>query len=157
MFFNLNVLVSGMKGKKSDTEDNKSDSDIDEQMPESDVEMESNDDESYDKNSNDSDLTGPKSMENPAWADAMSKILKTNKPKRRKTIVLSRAKRANEVKPEIKKETLDFEIDGENELTTETVKHENPDDELPVKRLKVSFDNPNTYIYKVSFKCRPAP
>ncbi|KAJ8946422.1 hypothetical protein NQ314_008904 [Rhamnusium bicolor] len=32
---------------------------------------------------------------NAAWADSVSKILKTNKPKRKKTIVLSKAKKIN--------------------------------------------------------------
>ncbi|XP_015179976.1 PREDICTED: RRP15-like protein, partial [Polistes dominula] len=45
---------------------------------------------------------------NPGWADAIQKILKTNKPKRKKTIVLSKAKKLNEVK---KKESLPVETD----------------------------------------------
>lgn len=136
-----------MKSKKEiETEDpdtNKSDSDIDDEMLESDVEMEFNDDKSYDENFNDSDqYENPTTKENPAWADAMSKILKTNKPKRRKTIVLSRAKRANEVKPVVKTETLDFEIEGGKEIDdVETVKSEKAEgeDEPQVKRLKVRF------------------
>lgn len=34
---------------------------------------------------------------NPGWADALQKILKTNKPKRKKTIVLSKAKKYSDV------------------------------------------------------------
>ncbi|XP_020298233.1 RRP15-like protein [Pseudomyrmex gracilis] len=44
------------------------------------------------------------------WADAMQKILKTNKPKRKKTIVLSKAKKLFVVKD--KEKNISFEIDG---------------------------------------------
>ncbi|XP_046688574.1 RRP15-like protein, partial [Homalodisca vitripennis] len=72
-----------------------------------------------------------KSKENLAWADAMSKILKTNKPKRRKTIVLSRAKRANQVKSdEVKEEKLDFEIEGDGSVA---VKIEQSADSCEIK------------------------
>ncbi|KAI4487216.1 hypothetical protein M0804_005365 [Polistes exclamans] len=46
---------------------------------------------------------------NPGWADALQKILKTNKPKRKKTIVLSKAKKHNDIVK--KKENLSLEID----------------------------------------------
>uniref|UniRef100_A0A1B6GP94 RRP15-like protein n=1 Tax=Cuerna arida TaxID=1464854 RepID=A0A1B6GP94_9HEMI len=81
-----------------------------------------------------------KSKENLAWADAMAKILKTNKPKRRKTIVLSRAKRENQVKnDEVKEEKLDFEIDRESAVAVK--KEESTDsteikEESLIKRLK---------------------
>uniref|UniRef100_A0A1B6L4B1 RRP15-like protein n=1 Tax=Graphocephala atropunctata TaxID=36148 RepID=A0A1B6L4B1_9HEMI len=81
-----------------------------------------------------------KSKENLAWADAMAKILKTNKPKRRKTIVLSRAKRANEVKIEVKEEEkLDFEIDGDGTVDVKKEQTTNPievSEENHTKRLK---------------------
>lgn len=53
-----------------------------------------------------------KLMENPAWADAMSKILKSNKPKRKKNIVLARAKKLNDTKKAVApvEEKLSFEI-----------------------------------------------
>lgn len=43
---------------------------------------------------------------NPGWADAMAKILKTNKPKNKKTIVLAKAKKLQQV---TKKEKLEVE------------------------------------------------
>ncbi|XP_076234481.1 RRP15-like protein isoform X2 [Calliopsis andreniformis] len=60
---------------------------------------------------------------NPGWADAMQKILKTKKPKRKKTIVLSKAKKLCDV---VKKEDepLTFEIDK----VKEEIKTEEPED-----------------------------
>ncbi|KAG8292748.1 pre-60S ribosomal particles component [Homalodisca vitripennis] len=77
-----------------------------------------------------------KSKENLAWADAMAKILKTNKPKRRKTIVLSRAKRANQIKSdEVKEEKLDFEIEGDGSVA---VKIEQSTDATEIKEESLS-------------------
>ncbi|CAB3370692.1 Hypothetical predicted protein [Cloeon dipterum] len=66
---------------------------------------------------------------NARWADAILKVLKTNKPKKKKTLVLSRAKKLNETV--LKEEPKDpgFEIDGEDmnlENKTEDV-DEKPD------------------------------
>lgn len=55
---------------------------------------------------------------NPGWADVMQKILQTKKPKRRKTIVLSKAKKLCDVKNKEDEESLSFEI----EKTKEEVK-----------------------------------
>lgn len=70
----------------------------------------------------DDELTDAKSEAggNAGWADAMQKILRTKKPKRRKTIVLSKAKRLYDVKDEKGKEKLSFEIEKEKrEIKTE--------------------------------------
>ncbi len=48
---------------------------------------------------------------NPAWADAMTKILRSKKTAHKKGIVLSKAKKLSDVK-EKKKVELDFEIVG---------------------------------------------
>ncbi|XP_046402332.1 RRP15-like protein [Ischnura elegans] len=51
---------------------------------------------------------------NTGWADAMSKILKTNKPKKKRTVVLSRAKKLSDSKISAEKaKAITFEIDGE--------------------------------------------
>lgn len=65
---------------------------------------------------------------NPAWADALQKILKTNKPKRKKAIVLSKAKKCNAVATE--KESLPVEVDeikeeNETEIVNTTESKEN--------------------------------
>ncbi|XP_066992187.2 RRP15-like protein isoform X2 [Anabrus simplex] len=61
-----------------------------------------------------------KSSGNPGWADAMAKILKTKKPKGKKTIVLSKAKKLNMIKEKAAVVTPGFEIEGE-------IKEEKPD------------------------------
>lgn len=121
-----------------DFDSSNSDGDLD--LQNEDYNMDSN--ESNCEADVDESVLPEKSQENLAWADAMARILKTNKPKRRKTIVLSRAKRANQPKvAEVKEEELDFEIEGENKAD---VKIEPTDSvavpvekENPIKRLKV--------------------
>ncbi|XP_012223530.1 RRP15-like protein [Linepithema humile] len=67
-------------------------------------------------------LHDDKSTSNAGWADVMQKILKTNKPKRKKTLVLAKAKRLCDVKiKEKEKEDIPFEIDGvKDEIKTES-------------------------------------
>lgn len=58
---------------------------------------------------------------NAGWADVMQKILKTNKPKRKKTLVLAKAKKLCDVKVKEKKEDISFEIDEfKEEIKTES-------------------------------------
>ncbi|XP_029662002.1 RRP15-like protein [Formica exsecta] len=58
-----------------------------------------------------------KSTSNAGWADVMQKILRTNKPKRKKTVVLAKAKKLCDVKIKEKKEDVPFEIDGIKDVT----------------------------------------
>jgi len=61
------------------------------------------------------------SISNAGWADVMQKILKTNKPKRKKTLVLAKAKKLCDIKIKEKKEDISFEIDGiKEEIKTES-------------------------------------
>lgn len=62
------------------------------------------------------------STSNTGWADVMQKILKTNKPKRKKTLVLAKAKKLCDIKVKEKKDDISFEIDGikEKEIGTES-------------------------------------
>ncbi|XP_077265285.1 RRP15-like protein [Temnothorax americanus] len=61
------------------------------------------------------------STSNAGWADVMQKILKTNKPKRKKTVVLAKAKKLCDVKVKERKEDISFEIDGiREEIKTES-------------------------------------
>lgn len=48
------------------------------------------------------------------WADAMSKVLKTSKPKAKKSVILSKAKKDVDVikKTEVVDERLTFEVEG---------------------------------------------
>ncbi|KMQ98313.1 rrp15-like protein [Lasius niger] len=59
----------------------------------------------------------PESTSNAGWADVMQKILRTNKPKRKKTVVLAKAKKLCDVKIKEKKEDISFEIDGIKNVT----------------------------------------
>lgn len=79
------------------------DNDDNQENESDDLEMENNTDES---------LPDANSTSNPGWADAMQKILRTNKPKRKKTIVLAKAKKLCDVKIKEKTEDISFEIDG---------------------------------------------
>ena len=64
---------------------------------------------------------------NPAWADAMAKILKQKKPLGRKSVVLSKAKKIQDVKE--KEPELDFEI---VESGLPEVVHDDEDEEKPI-------------------------
>ncbi|XP_011635417.1 RRP15-like protein [Pogonomyrmex barbatus] len=58
---------------------------------------------------------------NAGWADVMQKILKTNKPKGKKTLVLAKAKKLYDLKTKEKEEDISFEIDGiKAEVKTES-------------------------------------
>ncbi|XP_069681961.1 RRP15-like protein [Periplaneta americana] len=50
---------------------------------------------------------------NPGWADAMARVLRLKKPRKSRSIVLSKAKKLTEVKNNVDKEKVDFEIDGD--------------------------------------------
>lgn len=53
-----------------------------------------------------------KSKANPGWADALQKILKSKKPKRKKSIVLSKAKRLCDVVVKVQEERASFAVEG---------------------------------------------
>lgn len=73
-------------------------------------------DENDDLSSENDDLSSDnKETANAAWADSIAKILKTNKPKGKKTLVLSKAKKLTDVK-KTKVKLAGFEVatvDGE--------------------------------------------
>lgn len=72
------------------------------------------------ENETDESLHGDKSTSNAGWADAMQKILRTKKPKGKKTVVLAKAKKLCDVKLK-KKEDLPFEIDDvKDEIKTQS-------------------------------------
>lgn len=74
----------------------------------------SNDDESNKESEKEGDDEEEEKPEgNAGWADAMSKVLRTNKPKKKKTLVLSRAKKLSEVGAKDEPDDPGFEVDGE--------------------------------------------
>ncbi|XP_073819427.1 RRP15-like protein [Musca autumnalis] len=85
-----------------------------------------------------SDEENQQTAGNSGWADSIAKVLSTSKPKTKKTLVLSRAKK---IKPEDKnkvKEDYGFEIDGEVKKE-EIKKEEETEDVKPPKNLKLEL------------------
>lgn len=77
---------------------------------------------------------------NHGWADAMNKILHTNKPKRKKTIVLSKAKKLCDVVKKPKTEPLPFELEANGEVKRELVQKDDKDSLTDQKRTKKQKD-----------------
>ncbi|XP_053986081.1 RRP15-like protein [Hylaeus anthracinus] len=120
---------------REDSDDNEQDSDED-AMESEEQELESADKGYRDTDSDDDESSTHKSEGNPNWADAMQKILRTKKPKRKKTIVLSKAKKLCDVKKE-KSQDVSFEI----EKVKEEIKTEEPEEtkskvQRPLTQLK---------------------
>lgn len=77
-------------------------------------------------------------MSNKGWGDSISKILGSSKPKNKKTLVLSRAKKYSAKEAAVKEEKPAFEIIGEAKPEKTTLKKEDPDGAEPVPKKKVS-------------------
>ncbi|KOC64693.1 RRP15-like protein, partial [Habropoda laboriosa] len=74
---------------------------------------------------------------NPGWADVMQKILKTKKPKHKKAIVLSKAKKLCDVKKKENEGNLSFEIEKvKEEIKTEKVEEITDNVQESITRLK---------------------
>ncbi|CAG9565575.1 unnamed protein product [Danaus chrysippus] len=86
------------------------------------------DQEGEDGNNTDDELI----IKNEGWADSISKILGSNKPKNKKTLVLSRAKKLADVVIKPKEEKPTFEVIGEE------VKEDKPD----IKKDDTSVSEP---------------
>lgn len=81
----------------------------------------------------DADSEGEGANGNVGWADSIAKILKTNKPKGKKTLILSKAKKHKITKTESEPK-VGFEVIDENGEEKEVIvkKEENVDEEEPV-------------------------
>lgn len=86
-----------------------------------------------------------KELINEGWADSIAKILKTNKPKKKKTLVLSKAKKLSDPIKKIKREkyeivTIDGQVKKEQTVIEEKVLENNKPlkrkRELPTLRVK---------------------
>ncbi|CAH2045161.1 unnamed protein product, partial [Iphiclides podalirius] len=79
----------------------------------------------------------PVMMTNEGWADSVAKILSSSKPKNKKTLVLSRAKKHSEI---VKKEIVEkpaFEVVGKTEeVKPEIKKEETVSIEPPIKKKR---------------------
>ncbi|XP_046823501.1 RRP15-like protein [Vespa crabro] len=76
---------------------------------------------------------------NPGWADALQKILKTNKPKRKRTIVLSKAKKYNDIVRKKDSSSLETDAVTKEEEKLETI--EGKENLLLTKRKQKQKDN----------------
>lgn len=65
-------------------------------------------------------------MSNKGWGDSISKILGSRKPKNKKTLVLSRAKKYSAKEAAVKEEKPAFEIIGEAKPEKTTLKKKIP-------------------------------
>ncbi|XP_073950286.1 RRP15-like protein isoform X2 [Choristoneura fumiferana] len=83
----------------------------------------------------DSDVEGAL-MTNKGWGDSISKILGSNKPKNKKTLVLSRAKKYSAKEAVVKEEKPAFEVIGEAKVEKPAPKKEDPDSAEPVPKKK---------------------
>lgn len=85
-------------------------------------------------NDNEFNIVTYKTEGNPGWADAMQKILQSKKPKRKKTIILSKAKKLYVVNKKENEESEPFEI----EKVKEEVKEEENEEtnEKSITQLK---------------------
>lgn len=73
---------------------------------------------------------------NEGWADSVAKILGSSKPKNKKTLVLSRAKKHAEIVKTVKEEKPAFEVIGDTEEKKPVVKKEEPVlSEPPAKKV----------------------
>uniref|UniRef100_A0A2A4JB45 RRP15-like protein n=1 Tax=Heliothis virescens TaxID=7102 RepID=A0A2A4JB45_HELVI len=74
---------------------------------------------------------------NEGWADSVAKILGSSKPKNKKTLVLSRAKKHSEIVKTVKEEKPAFEVIGDTEeKKLEVKKEEITASEPPAKKVK---------------------
>lgn len=109
----------------SDTEQELSNSDISERVSGS----ESIDDES-------------KELLNEGWADSIAKILKTNKPKKKKTLVLSKAKKLTDPIKKVKTEKYEIAtLDGQIKKEQTVVEEKITSSERPPKKKRRELPN----------------
>ncbi|XP_013183691.2 RRP15-like protein [Amyelois transitella] len=129
--------------KVSVSSDSSSDEESESQNEEQIVQESSDDDAEADSEDNNSSGGNPEEdtlITNEGWADSVAKILGSTKPKNKKTLVLSRAKKHSEVLKSIKDEKPVFEVVGDNKeepLQTEIKKEESSITEPPIKKPKI--------------------
>ncbi|CAH0690262.1 unnamed protein product [Spodoptera exigua] len=92
---------------------------------------------SQDASDEDEDDKGPL-VTNEGWADSVAKILGSTKPKNKKTLVLSRAKKHSEIVKAVKEEKPAFEVIGDETEDKKPVelKKEAEVSEPPAKKVK---------------------
>lgn len=139
----MNIL-SGMKIKKRSKRNHESRSDpIISDLEEVEVADESETEQ------NDVDNT---EISNAAWADSISKILRSNKPKKKKSLVLSKAKKLTDI-PKTQLKPAGFEVEtAEGDVKEEKIELNTEVAEKPLKK-KVSY-NCTHIIFSKYVDCR---
>lgn len=95
------------------------------------------DGENADAESDDDDNKDDVLMTNEGWADSVAKILGSNKPKNKKTLVLSRAKKHADITKVEKEEKPAFEVIGEDDTDKKPkVIADSTSEEPPLKKVK---------------------
>ncbi|KAB0804352.1 hypothetical protein PPYR_01322 [Photinus pyralis] len=80
---------------------------------------------------------GEDDQTNSGWADSIAKILKTNKPQGKKTVVLSKARKITDLKKKKAKSDAGFEIETEDgRIRTGTIEESSDEDEPKAKKRK---------------------
>lgn len=74
-------------------------------------------------------------MKNEGWADSVAKILGSSKPKNKKTLVLSRAKKFSEVIKQEQTEKQSFEVIGDTIEKKNDKEVKTEDVEVPIKKI----------------------
>ncbi|XP_057322623.1 RRP15-like protein [Microplitis mediator] len=108
---------------------------VEEMSPENSSDDSEREDSEMGDSETESKEAGSKFNGNPALADVFRKILKTNKPKKKKTLVLSRAKKLNEIKPKESATEADAGADAKTDDKSE-VKKSIEDPEKKEKKSK---------------------
>ncbi|XP_008544840.1 RRP15-like protein [Microplitis demolitor] len=108
---------------------------VEEMSPENSSDDSEREDSEMDDSETETKESGSKFNGNPALADVFRKILKTNKPKKKKTLVLSRAKKLNEIKPKESEADADAGADAKADDKSE-VKKFTEDPEKKEKKSK---------------------
>ncbi|XP_043471515.1 RRP15-like protein isoform X1 [Leptopilina heterotoma] len=123
---------------------------VDEEISNSEGELNSKGDKHEDEMCKSSLNDSNKSKVNSGWADAMRKVLSNKKPKRKKSIVLSKAKKHCNNDLEEKKQSLSFEIEDTNDnFKNKTVK-ESVDEKVSEEKKR------NKKIFKSGIRIKPS-
>lgn len=76
---------------------------------------------------------------NAGWADSISKILKSKKPKKKKTLVLSKAKKLTDI-PKVQIKPVGFQVETtEGDIKEETIEVKTDTDLKSVKKKVICF------------------
>lgn len=138
------ILVSDSESSSEDESEKSENDAVVESNPE-DLDADAESDSSSNENESDNDLL----TKNEGWADSVTKILGSSKPKNKKTLVLSRAKKFSEVIKQELKDKPSFEVVGDTVQKKDDNEVKKEDDELPVKKIVCYFK----LIYRMMCEC----